>query len=86
MKWITKPRPLLCVGSSPSDAGALVRALTQFSHLTADTIVNGSATAHSAPVDHADRKNDQSARCSHRYRGAPTPLCRIGLGAPLYGP
>lgn len=38
------------------DAGGLLRALTQFSHLAADTIVNGSATAHMAPTDHADRK------------------------------
>lgn len=41
------------------DAGNLVRALTHFSHLTADTIVNGSATAHMAPTDHADRKETQ---------------------------
>lgn len=38
------------------DAGGLLRALTQFSHLAADTIINGSATAHMAPTDHADRK------------------------------
>uniref|UniRef100_A0A672ZVU8 Huntingtin-interacting protein 1-related protein n=1 Tax=Sphaeramia orbicularis TaxID=375764 RepID=A0A672ZVU8_9TELE len=38
-----------------NDAGALLRALTQFSHLAADTIVNGSATAHMAPTDHADK-------------------------------
>lgn len=40
----------------PPDAGGLVRALAHFSHLTADTIINGSATAHMAPTDHADRK------------------------------
>lgn len=33
-----------------------MRSLTQFSHLAADTIINGSATAHMAPTDHADRK------------------------------
>uniref|UniRef100_A0A8C2Z1E0 Huntingtin interacting protein 1 related b n=1 Tax=Cyclopterus lumpus TaxID=8103 RepID=A0A8C2Z1E0_CYCLU len=42
--------------SNMGDAGGLLRALTQFSHLTADTIINGSATAHTAPPDHADRK------------------------------
>lgn len=31
-------------------------ALTQFSYLAADTIVNGSATSHLAPTDPADRK------------------------------
>lgn len=40
----------------PTDASALVAALTQFSHLAADTIVNGSATSHLAPTDPADRK------------------------------
>lgn len=39
------------------DAGALLRSLTQFSHSAADTIVNGSATAHMAPTDHADRRS-----------------------------
>uniref|UniRef100_A0A8C4EAY2 Huntingtin-interacting protein 1-related protein n=1 Tax=Dicentrarchus labrax TaxID=13489 RepID=A0A8C4EAY2_DICLA len=42
--------------SNMKDAGGLLRALTQFSHLAADTIINGSATAHMAPTDHADRK------------------------------
>lgn len=46
-----------------SDASGLLRAVTQFSHLAADTIVNAAATSHSAPTDQADRK-----RC--------TPLCR----------
>lgn len=40
-----------------SDAGSLVRALTKFSHLTADTIISGSATANMAPTDDADRKS-----------------------------
>lgn len=31
-------------------------ALTRFSHLAADTIVNGAATSHLAPTDPADRK------------------------------
>uniref|UniRef100_G3NZW0 Huntingtin-interacting protein 1-related protein n=1 Tax=Gasterosteus aculeatus aculeatus TaxID=481459 RepID=G3NZW0_GASAC len=43
--------------SNMGDAGGLLRALTQFSHLAADTIINGSATAHMAPTDHADRKD-----------------------------
>uniref|UniRef100_A0A8C5A1U7 Huntingtin interacting protein 1 related n=1 Tax=Gadus morhua TaxID=8049 RepID=A0A8C5A1U7_GADMO len=47
-----------------ADAGALVRALTQFSHLAADTIVNGSATAHTAPVDHADRLTENCRSCA----------------------
>lgn len=38
------------------DASGLLRAVTQFSHLAADTIVNGAATSHSAPTDQADRK------------------------------
>lgn len=40
----------------PADASALVAALTRFSHLAADTIVNGGATSHLAPTDPADRK------------------------------
>lgn len=31
-------------------------ALALFAHLMADTIVNGSATSHLAPTDHADRE------------------------------
>ncbi|XP_030650298.1 huntingtin interacting protein 1 related b [Chanos chanos] len=46
-----------------SDAGGLLRALTQFSHLTADTIINGSATAHMAPTDHADRLTENCRSC-----------------------
>uniref|UniRef100_A0AAR2JLY9 I/LWEQ domain-containing protein n=1 Tax=Pygocentrus nattereri TaxID=42514 RepID=A0AAR2JLY9_PYGNA len=37
------------------DASGLLRAVTQFSHLAADTIVNGAATAHAVPTDEADR-------------------------------
>ncbi|KAK0150954.1 Huntingtin-interacting protein 1-related protein [Merluccius polli] len=47
-----------------ADAGGLVRALTQFSHLAADTIINGSATAHTAPVDHADRLTESCRGCA----------------------
>uniref|UniRef100_A0A1A7Z4S9 Huntingtin-interacting protein 1-related protein n=1 Tax=Iconisemion striatum TaxID=60296 RepID=A0A1A7Z4S9_9TELE len=47
-----------------SDAGGLLRALTQFSHLAADTIVNGSATAHMAPTDHADRLTENCRSCA----------------------
>ncbi|KAF7669623.1 hypothetical protein LDENG_00166620 [Lucifuga dentata] len=46
------------------DAGMLVRALTQFSHLAADTITNGSATAHMAPTDHADRLTENCRGCA----------------------
>uniref|UniRef100_A0A3P8W8K8 Huntingtin interacting protein 1 related b n=1 Tax=Cynoglossus semilaevis TaxID=244447 RepID=A0A3P8W8K8_CYNSE len=46
------------------DAGGLLRALTQFSHLAADTIVNGSATAHMAPTDHADRLTENCRGCA----------------------
>ncbi|KAM9447015.1 huntingtin interacting protein 1 related b [Clarias gariepinus] len=46
------------------DAGPLLRALTQFSHLTADTIINGSATAHMAPTDLADRLMDNCRACA----------------------
>uniref|UniRef100_A0A8D3DZG8 Huntingtin-interacting protein 1-related protein n=1 Tax=Scophthalmus maximus TaxID=52904 RepID=A0A8D3DZG8_SCOMX len=49
---------------SNMDAGGLLRALTQFSHLAADTIVNGSATAHMAPVDHADRLTENCRGCA----------------------
>uniref|UniRef100_A0A8C2MJW2 Huntingtin-interacting protein 1-related protein n=1 Tax=Cricetulus griseus TaxID=10029 RepID=A0A8C2MJW2_CRIGR len=43
--------------TSSEDASALVAALTRFSHLAADTIVNGGATSHLAPTDPADRKS-----------------------------
>ncbi|XP_035382545.1 huntingtin interacting protein 1 related b [Electrophorus electricus] len=46
------------------DAGPLLRALAQFSHLTADTIINGSATAHMAPTDHADRLTENCRECA----------------------
>ncbi|XP_036382489.1 huntingtin interacting protein 1 related b isoform X2 [Megalops cyprinoides] len=47
-----------------ADASSLLRAVTQFSHLTADTIVNGSATAHMAPTDHADRLTENCRGCA----------------------
>ncbi|KAL2100474.1 hypothetical protein ACEWY4_004868 [Coilia grayii] len=46
------------------DASGLLRAVTQFSHLAADTIVNGAATAHSAPLDQADRLSDYCRECA----------------------
>uniref|UniRef100_A0A8C9S661 Huntingtin interacting protein 1 related b n=1 Tax=Scleropages formosus TaxID=113540 RepID=A0A8C9S661_SCLFO len=55
-----------------ADASSLLRALTQFSHLAADTIVNGSATAHMAPTDHADRE------CS--FIPSTLALCGYALG------
>uniref|UniRef100_A0A8C7BRA3 Huntingtin interacting protein 1 related n=1 Tax=Neovison vison TaxID=452646 RepID=A0A8C7BRA3_NEOVI len=51
---------------SRSDASALVAALTQFSYLAADTIVNGSATSHLAPTDPADRLVDTCRECGAR--------------------
>uniref|UniRef100_A0AAQ5Z1S6 I/LWEQ domain-containing protein n=1 Tax=Amphiprion ocellaris TaxID=80972 RepID=A0AAQ5Z1S6_AMPOC len=50
--------------SNMGDAGGLLRALTQFSHLAADTIINGSATAHMAPTDHADRLTENCRSCA----------------------
>nr|XP_020506361.1 huntingtin-interacting protein 1-related protein isoform X1 [Labrus bergylta] len=50
--------------SNMSDAGGLLRALTQFSHLAADTIINGSATAHMAPTDQADRLTENCRGCA----------------------
>ncbi|XP_068100310.1 huntingtin-interacting protein 1-related protein [Hyperolius riggenbachi] len=46
-----------------TDASELVGALAQFAHLTADTIVNGSATSHLAPPDHGDRLSDSCRDC-----------------------
>uniref|UniRef100_A0A9J8D274 Huntingtin interacting protein 1 related n=1 Tax=Cyprinus carpio carpio TaxID=630221 RepID=A0A9J8D274_CYPCA len=46
------------------DAGNLVRALTKFSHLTADTIISGSATAHMAHTDNADRLTEHCKTCA----------------------
>lgn len=46
------------------DAGGLSRALTQFSHLAGDTIINASATAHMAPIDHADRLTENCRACA----------------------
>ncbi|XP_032732284.1 huntingtin-interacting protein 1-related protein isoform X2 [Lontra canadensis] len=51
---------------SRSDASVLVAALTQFSYLAADTIVNGSATSHLAPTDPADRLVDMCRECGAR--------------------
>uniref|UniRef100_A0A671NGA5 Huntingtin-interacting protein 1-related protein-like n=1 Tax=Sinocyclocheilus anshuiensis TaxID=1608454 RepID=A0A671NGA5_9TELE len=51
------PPPLL-------DASGLLRSVTQFSHLIADTIVNGAGTAHSAPTDQADRLTDNCRDCA----------------------
>ncbi|XP_076614166.1 huntingtin-interacting protein 1-related protein [Chaetodon auriga] len=48
-----------------SDASGLLRAVTQFSHLAADTIVNGAATSHSAPTDQADRLTDSCRDCAN---------------------
>ncbi|CAL9682359.1 unnamed protein product [Knipowitschia caucasica] len=47
-----------------NDASGLLRAVTQFSHLAADTIVNGAATSHSAPTDHADYLTSSCRECA----------------------
>ncbi|DAA20736.1 TPA: KIAA0655 protein-like [Bos taurus] len=52
--------------TSRADASGLVAALTRFSHLTADTIVHGSATSHLAPTDPADRLIDTCRECGAR--------------------
>ncbi|XP_072581191.1 huntingtin-interacting protein 1-related protein [Vulpes vulpes] len=52
--------------NSRSDTSVLVAALTQFSYLAADTIINGSATSHLAPTDHADRLMDTCRECGAR--------------------
>ncbi|KAM9735214.1 huntingtin-interacting protein 1-related protein-like [Menidia menidia] len=57
------PIHLRCI-SSP-DASGLLRAVTQFSHLAADTIVNGAATSHSAPTDQADGLTDSCRDCAN---------------------
>ncbi|KAM4532414.1 huntingtin-interacting protein 1-related protein isoform 2-T2 [Fundulus diaphanus] len=48
-----------------NDASGLLRAVTQFSHLAADTIVNGAATSHSAPIDHANALTDSCRECAN---------------------
>uniref|UniRef100_A0A3Q4HMY9 Huntingtin interacting protein 1 related n=1 Tax=Neolamprologus brichardi TaxID=32507 RepID=A0A3Q4HMY9_NEOBR len=55
---------LTYLGNS-NDASGLLRAVTQFSHLAADTIVNGSATSHSAPVDQANYLTDSCRDCAN---------------------
>ncbi|XP_048370426.1 huntingtin-interacting protein 1-related protein [Sphaerodactylus townsendi] len=49
-----------------ADATGLVAALAQFAHLTADTIVNGSATSHLAPTDHADKLTETCRDCGQQ--------------------
>ncbi|XP_038619237.1 huntingtin-interacting protein 1-related protein isoform X2 [Tachyglossus aculeatus] len=48
---------------SMTDVSGLVAALAQFSHVTADAIVSGSATSHLAPTDQADRLLDTCRDC-----------------------
>ncbi|KAG8010482.1 Huntingtin-interacting protein 1-related protein, partial [Nibea albiflora] len=64
-----------------NDASGLLRAVTQFSHLAADTIVNGAATSHSAPTDQADCKRHTHTHCdghikrtTHGHRHTLTPV------------
>ncbi|XP_072103771.1 huntingtin interacting protein 1 related b isoform X3 [Mobula birostris] len=55
-----------------ADASSLLQALTRFAHLAADTIVNGSATSHLAPTDHADKLTDSCRECGKES------LCYLG--------
>ncbi|XP_067163090.1 huntingtin-interacting protein 1-related protein isoform X1 [Apteryx mantelli] len=52
--------------ATAADASGLVGALALFSHLTADTIVNGSATSRLAPPDHADRLMETCRDCGQQ--------------------
>ncbi|XP_067114318.1 huntingtin-interacting protein 1-related protein-like isoform X2 [Osmerus mordax] len=54
----------MCYVGNMSDASGLLRAVTQFSHLAADTIVNGGATSHSVPTDQADCLTDSCRDCA----------------------
>ncbi|XP_056874619.1 huntingtin-interacting protein 1-related protein-like [Takifugu flavidus] len=47
------------------DASGLLRSVTQFSHLAADTLVNTAATSHSAPTDQADRLIESCRDCAN---------------------
>ncbi|XP_063000209.1 huntingtin-interacting protein 1-related protein [Elgaria multicarinata webbii] len=49
-----------------ADASGLVSALAPFAHLTADAIVNGGATSHLAPTDHADKLTETCRACGQR--------------------
>ncbi|XP_070619317.1 huntingtin-interacting protein 1-related protein [Erythrolamprus reginae] len=49
--------------SNMADSSGLVAALAQFAHLMADAIVNGSATSHLAPTDHADKLTESCRDC-----------------------
>ncbi|KFW88296.1 Huntingtin-interacting protein 1-related protein, partial [Phalacrocorax carbo] len=52
--------------ASMAAAAGLVGALALFAHLVADTIVNGSATSHLAPTDHADRLTETCRDCGQQ--------------------
>ncbi|XP_053728552.1 huntingtin-interacting protein 1-related protein-like isoform X1 [Synchiropus splendidus] len=58
-------RNSVCLSLSPPDTSSLLRSVTQFSHLAADTIVNAAATSHSAPTDQADRLTDSCRDCAN---------------------
>uniref|UniRef100_A0A8D2LJL1 Huntingtin interacting protein 1 related n=1 Tax=Varanus komodoensis TaxID=61221 RepID=A0A8D2LJL1_VARKO len=55
-----------CYLANMADATGLVTALAQFAHLTADSIVNGSATSHLAPTDHADKLIETCRNCGQQ--------------------
>ncbi|XP_062446005.1 huntingtin-interacting protein 1-related protein isoform X1 [Rhea pennata] len=52
--------------AAAADAAGLVGALVLFSHLTADAIVNGSATSRLAPPDRADRLMETCRDCGRQ--------------------
>ncbi|NXA37346.1 HIP1R protein, partial [Eudromia elegans] len=52
--------------AAAADAAGLVGALVLFSHLAADTIVNGGATARLAPPERADRLTETCRDCGQR--------------------
>ncbi|KAK6473443.1 huntingtin-interacting protein 1-like isoform X1 [Huso huso] len=49
--------------SDPTDVSELLRAVTQLAHLVGDTIVQGSATSHMAPLEQADMLSEAVKSC-----------------------
>ncbi|MGH0140858.1 UNVERIFIED_CONTAM: hypothetical protein FKN15_072022 [Acipenser sinensis] len=48
--------------SDPTDVSELLRAVAQLAHLVGDTIVQGSATSHMAPLEQADSKYEKTIK------------------------
>ncbi|XP_069470875.1 huntingtin-interacting protein 1 isoform X3 [Ambystoma mexicanum] len=49
--------------SNPSDVSSVLRAVTLFGHLMSDTILQGSATSHTAPMEPADLLFETCKQC-----------------------